>query len=324
MSTQPGATTRSRASSSSRPRSLTSPTIVITPSSIATSADCNEPPVPSATAPFRITRSCMAFTLRPMADEWFFAGKRALVTGSASGMGRAVTTQLTRAGCHVVGLDIADQDDGPSHLFTPVRVDLADGDAVTAVLGGWNGRLDFVVNAAGVSPLKETRDRVLAVDWHAPRRICDWAVARLEEPGAVVNVASVAGIYDAFDGATDALMAGDDSPIPNAGIAYAVAKRAVIVHTMRLAAAHAARRVRVNAISPHAAATPMHYAIKHDEPEMYARANMTATWGRWSSADEQADVIVFLLGPRSTYVSGVNLVVDGGWWAAALTTDPAL
>jgi NAD(P)-dependent dehydrogenase (short-subunit alcohol dehydrogenase family) len=51
---------------------------------------------------------------------------------------------------------------------------------------------------------------------------------------------------------------------------------------------------------------------------------MTATWGRWSSADEQADVIVFLLGPRSTYVSGVNLVVDGGWWAAAQTTDPDL
>jgi NAD(P)-dependent dehydrogenase (short-subunit alcohol dehydrogenase family) len=68
----------------------------------------------------------------------------------------------------------------------------------------------------------------------------------------------------------------------------------------------------------------MHYAIKHGEPDMYARANMTATWGRWSSADEQADVIVFLLGPRSTYVSGVNLVVDGGWWAAAQTIDPAL
>jgi NAD(P)-dependent dehydrogenase (short-subunit alcohol dehydrogenase family) len=181
-----------------------------------------------------------------------------------------------------------------------------------------------VVNAAGVSPLQETRESVLAVDWHAPRRICDWAVTRLEEPGAIVNVASVAGIYDAFDDATHALMNGDDSQIPNAGIAYAVAKRAVILHTMQLAAANAARRVRVNAISPHAAATPMHYAIKHGDPEMYERANMTATWGRWSSADEQADVIVFLLGPRSTYVSGVNLVVDGAWWAAAQTTDPEL
>src|SRR5262249_50473550 len=195
MSTQPGATTRSRASSSSRPRSVTSPMIEITPSSIAMSADCSGPPVPSATAPFRITRSCMGFRLRRMVDEWFFAGKRALVTGSASGMGRAVTTQLVRTGCHVTGLDVADQDDGPSYLFTPVEVDLADRAAVDQVLEGWDGPLDFVVNAAGVSPLKETKDRVLAVDWHAPQRICDWAVDRLTEPGAIVNVASVAGIY---------------------------------------------------------------------------------------------------------------------------------
>src|SRR5262245_52054927 len=245
MSTQPGATTRSRASITSRPRSLTSPTIEIAPSSIAMSADCSGPPVPSATAPFRITRSCMGFRLRRMADEWFFAGKRALVTGSASGMGRAVTTQLVRAGCHVIGLDVADQDDGPSYLFTPVSVGLADDAALGVLLAAWDGPLDFVVNAAGVSPLRETKEQVLAVDWHAPRRICDWAAARLSEPGAIVNVASVAGIYEAFDDAAHALMAGDDSLVPNAGIAYAVAKRAVILRTIQLAATHASRRVRV-------------------------------------------------------------------------------
>jgi NAD(P)-dependent dehydrogenase (short-subunit alcohol dehydrogenase family) len=259
-----------------------------------------------------------------MSDAWFFAGKTALVTGSASGMGRAVTSQLVRAGCRVVGLDLADQDDGPSRQFEPVRIDLADADAVSRLLDRWSWPLDFVVNAAGVSPLHETKERVVAVDWEAPRRICDWAVMRLEEPGAIVNVASVAGIYETFDASVAALMAGDDSTIPNAGIAYAVAKRAVILRTMQLAGAHAARQVRVNAISPHAAATPMHYAIKREAPDIYARANMTATWGRWSSADEQADVIVFLLGPRSSYVSGVNIVVDGGWWAAAQTTDPSL
>lgn len=259
-----------------------------------------------------------------MSDSWFWAGRRALVTGSASGMGRAVTTQLLRSGTHVWGIDITDQDDGPGHQFTPVALDLADGDALGDFLDGWTGPLDFVVNAAGVSPLRATKAQVLAVDWDAPRRICEWAVARLEEPGAIVNVASVAGIYDTFDQLATELESGNDENVPNPGIAYAVAKRALIRLTTRLAGAHASRRVRVNAISPHAAATPMHYAIKRDEPEMYARANMTATWGRWSSADEQADVIMFLLGPRSTYVSGVNVVVDGGWWAAAQTTNPEL
>jgi len=259
-----------------------------------------------------------------MGDAWFFAHKTALVTGSASGMGRAVTSQLLRAWCRVVGLDIADQDDGPSRQFEPVRIDLADPDALARLLGAWSRPLDFVVNAAGVSPLHETKERVLAVDWEAPRQICDWAAARLEEPGAIVNVASVAGIYDTFDTPATALMAGDDPMVADAGVAYAVAKRAVILQTVQLAGRLAARHIRVNAVSPHAAATPMHYAIKRDEPEMYARANMTATWGRWSSADEQADVIVFLLGPRSTYVSGMNILVDGGWWAAAQTTDPSL
>ena len=69
-----------------------------------------------------------------MSDAWFFAGRTALVTGSASGMGRAVTTQLLRAGCRVVGLDVADQDDGPSHRFEPVRIDLGDADALSGVL----------------------------------------------------------------------------------------------------------------------------------------------------------------------------------------------
>jgi NAD(P)-dependent dehydrogenase (short-subunit alcohol dehydrogenase family) len=58
---------------------------------------------------------------------------------------------------------------------------------------------------------------------------------------------------------------------------------------------------------------------------MYRRAKMTATFGgRWSSPDEQADVVTYLLGPRSSYVSGVNLIVDGGWHAAMETTNPEL
>ncbi len=140
-------------------------------------------------------------------------------------------------------------------------------------------------------------------------------------------------MYESLDAPARALLDAPDEKllqiardaIPNAGMAYSVAKRAVILLTMRLAAEHASRSVRVNAISPHAAATPMHYAIKSEQPEMYEGAKMTATWGgRWSSADEQADAVTFLLGPRSTYVSGQNLMVDGGWYAAMQTTSPEL
>ncbi len=264
----------------------------------------------------------------------YFAGRTAIVTGGASGIGRAVATQLVRAGAKVLSIDVADQDDGPSPWLRPVSLDLADGAAIDRFFAELDEpRIDFVCNAAGVSPLRETLDRVVAIDFLAVRRICRHALERMEEPGAIVNVASVAGVYESLDAPANALLAAPDERvlevaregIPNAGVGYAVAKRAVILLTAWLAAENAARCVRVNAVSPHAAATPMHYAIKRDDPAMYAGAKMTATWGgRWSSADEQADVVTFLMGPRSSYVSGQNLLVDGGWYAALQTTSPEL
>jgi NAD(P)-dependent dehydrogenase (short-subunit alcohol dehydrogenase family) len=270
-------------------------------------------------------------------DAWFFAGKTAVVTGGASGIGRAVVLQLVRRGARVVSLDIQDQDDGPSRWLRPVRVDLGDVAALDAVLDELTETdgpgVDFVCNAAGVSPLGQSVETVVGVDFIALRRICDRIAPTMEEGAAIVNVASVAGVYEAIDEQARALLADPDPAatmatakelISDAGRAYAIAKRAVILHTLEVAAACAARRVRVNATSPHAAATPMHYAIKHREPEMYERAHMTAHFGRWSTVDEQADAVLFLVGPRSTYITGQNLLVDGGWWAATQTSEPQL
>lgn len=270
-------------------------------------------------------------------DAWFFAGKTAVVTGGASGIGRAVVLQLIGRGTHVVSLDIQDQDDGPSRWLRPVRVDLGEVAALDAVLDELTISdglgIDFVCNAAGVSPLGQTVETVVGVDFIAVRRICDRIAPTMEEGDAIVNVASVAGVYDDVDQQARALLADPDPVvtmatakelISDAGRAYAIAKRAVILHTLEVAAACAAQRVRVNATSPHAAATPMHYAIKQREPAMYERAAMTAHFGRWSTVNEQADAVLFLLGPHSTYITGQNLLVDGGWWAATQTTQPEL
>jgi NAD(P)-dependent dehydrogenase (short-subunit alcohol dehydrogenase family) len=265
----------------------------------------------------------------------FFAGRTALVTGGASGIGRAVVQQLVRAGARVLSIDAQEQDDGPSAFLVPVQLDLGDLDAIDAYFARLReDRIDFVCQAAGVSPLGETVERVVAIDFLALRRICRHVLPLMREPGALVNVASVAGIYPAHDPLVHAIQdAPDDASaletarakIPDAGLAYCVAKRAVIFLTLRLAAENAARCVRVNAISPHAAATPMHYAIKRRDPQLYKNANMASTWGgRWSTPDEQADAVLYLLGPRSTYVSGQNLMVDGGWYAATQTLAPEL
>jgi NAD(P)-dependent dehydrogenase (short-subunit alcohol dehydrogenase family) len=259
-----------------------------------------------------------------MDDAFWFAGRRALVTGGASGMGRAVATQLLRCGCRVLSVDRADQDDGPTPWFQPVRLDLGDSQALQDWLDSLDldeDPIDLVCNAAGVSPLDQTTEVVVRVDFLAVRRICRHLLPRMRPGASLVNVASVAALHDLAAGVDDGLLDAEDDAavahaqahVPHPGLAYVVAKRAVLRLTRRLAAEHAPRQVRVNCTSPHFAATPMHYAIKRSQPDMYG--DMPAPMGRWSSADEQADAIVFLLGPRSTYITGQNLVVDGGWEA---------
>jgi NAD(P)-dependent dehydrogenase (short-subunit alcohol dehydrogenase family) len=259
-------------------------------------------------------------------DALFFAGRRALVTGGASGMGRAVVSQLLRCGAHVISVDIQDQDDGPTPRFSPVQLDLANGAELQRYLNSLDDApVDFVCNAAGVSPLQQTTETVVAVDFLAVRRICTHLLPRMRPASAVVNIASIAGMHDLAGGVEAGIIdAGDEDAlahasreVPHPGLAYVVAKRAVLELSVRLAAEHASRHVRVNCTSPHFAATPMHYAIKRDDPEMYR--DMPAPMGRWSSADEQADAVMFLLGPRSSYITGHNLVVDGGYCALTRT-----
>ncbi|TMC51283.1 MAG: SDR family oxidoreductase [Chloroflexi bacterium] len=259
-------------------------------------------------------------------DAHFFSGKRALVTGGASGIGRAVVTQLLRRGVHVTSFDVREQDDGPSPWFEPLRVDLADAAATDAACLTLDPHpVDFVCNAAGVSPLQQTTETVVAVDFLAVRRICQRLLPQMPAGGAVVNISSVAALHDLALSVEDGLLDADDhvalaharANVPEAGLGYVVAKRAVVALTVRLAAEYASRHVRVNCTSPHFVATPMHDAIKRSDPAMYR--DMPAPMGRWSSADEQADAVLFLMGPHSRYITGQNLVVDGGWQAVTAT-----
>ncbi len=233
----------------------------------------------------------------------------AIVTGAGSGIGRATSLRLAADGYHVTLAgrresalkETAGLVAGPAAL--PVVTDVTDGDAVTAMVAATVqafGRIDVVVTNAGISrtaPISEVRieewREVMATDVESIVLTTQAALPFLvERGGSVVNVASLAGL-------------GGDYAMTS----YNAAKGAVVNVTRSLAVELAARGVRVNAVAPSLTTTDATADIPRDDiAEFVSRIPM----GRPAEPAEIADVIAFLAGHDSRFVTGVVIPVDGG------------
>ncbi|MGW2768990.1 SDR family NAD(P)-dependent oxidoreductase [Streptomyces sp. NPDC001275] len=235
-------------------------------------------------------------------------GLRALVTGGASGIGRATADTLAAQGAAVAVLDR--EPDGVREPLLGFRADVTDDDSVRAAVAGAVerlGGLDILVNNAGIGAIGTVEDnpdqewhRVLDVNVLGIVRTTRAALPHLRgsSHAAVVNTCSIAAT----------------AGLPQRAL-YCASKGAVLSLTLAMAADHVREGIRVNCVNPGTADTPWVTRLLDaaDDPEA-ERAALDARqpMGRLVSAEEVAAAVVYLASPAAASVTGTALAVDGG------------
>lgn len=241
------------------------------------------------------------------------AGKAAIVTGAANGIGRAIAEMLGARGARVMVVDADETVAQASRAIDGaafVQCNVAEGDAcaraVDAALDAF-GRLDIMVNSAGiqrygtvVTTPEDEWDQVIGVNLKGMFLMAKHAVPHLiaSGAGAIVNVASVQA-FSAQRGV----------------VAYSASKGGVVALTKAIAVDHAPA-VRANCICPGSVDTPMlrsAAALFADDPEQAVREwGAMHPMGRVATPAEVAEAAVFLASPASSFITGAALLVDGG------------
>lgn len=261
------------------------------------------------------------------------ANRVAIITGAASGMGQASARLLAQDGWKLL---LCDLDEGrlsaTAEQFGTGRVetlafDISEADfpaRLAAAIG--DRKVGALIHCAGLSPSMSDAARILEVNLAATMRLTDAILPVVAEGGSLVLFASSAahGGAEAFDEALAKVAKPADvaTLVPlaqnNSGAAYSLAKRGVLKWAQRIAGDFGAKGARVTSISPGIIDTPMGRQEMQSHPIMQQMVDASAL-RRPARAEEVASVAAFLCTPAASFVTGIDILVDGGCLAGMTT-----
>lgn len=252
-----------------------------------------------------------------------FGGRTAIVTGAGGGMGLQIANDLSRRGARVIATDIRTQKPDDLEADEYVAGDVSDESLAVSMVElatdqSTDGNVDMLVNAAGVAWFGEdglpqpphldgpivdieigTWRRVLEINLTGPMMMARSVLPVMKRcgRGSMVHIASIAGLRTA-DGALDA---------------YQVSKAGLVSLSRAIAAQHGAAGIRSNTVCPGAILTPMISGIYDADPARATSMAGRVPLQRIGSPRDVSSAVTYLLSDEASFVTGIDLVVDGGW-----------
>jgi gluconate 5-dehydrogenase len=242
-------------------------------------------------------------------DMFSLTGNIAIVTGASRGIGYALANGLAAAGATVIAIARSAEPPGLHPAIRYIRADVSAAiGAVFSNIAASHGRIDVLVNAAGISLAAAAEDtarqanfeQTLQVNLAAPFACCLAARPHMPTGASIINVTSIGS-----------LIGFPDNP------GYVAAKGGLRMMTRALAVDYGASGIRVNALAPGYIHTEM-TAKSHADPMEHERRRRHTCLGRWGHTDDLVGAAIFLASNASAYMTGQDLIIDGGWTAKGL------